>query len=159
VLAAIRSAHPYEEPAYDVVPVADLPGDAGLGRVGDLPRPMSFAELTEKAAQVLPATAWGVRGAGEGTVTRLAVCGGSGDSMIGAAAAAGAQAFLTSDLKHHRTQDRPPGLGLVDAAHWATEQPWLASAAAALTRVTGVETVVSALRTDPWTTASRSPEA
>jgi putative NIF3 family GTP cyclohydrolase 1 type 2 len=78
---------------------------------------------------------------------------------MGAAAASGAQAFLTSDLKHHRTAERPPGLALLDAAHWATEQPWLATAAAALTRVVDVEAAVSQLRTDPWTTAARSPHA
>lgn len=161
VLAAMRAVHPYETPAYDVVPVADLPGDTGLGRVGDLPEPMTFGALVERAAQVLPATAWGVRGAGDpfAVVERLAVCGGSGDGAIGAAAESGAQAYLTSDLKHHRTLDRPAGLGLIDAAHWATEQPWLATAAAALTRVVGVEAAVSTVRTDPWTTASRSPHA
>lgn len=161
VLAALHAAHPYETPAYDVIELADLPGATGLGRVGDLPEPMTLAALVERAAQVLPATAWGVRGAGdpESVVARLAVCGGSGSDAIGSAAASGAQAYLTSDLKHHRTTERPEGLALIDAAHWATEQPWLATAAAALTRVVGVETVVSELRTDPWTTATRSPHA
>ncbi|HUR12912.1 MAG TPA: Nif3-like dinuclear metal center hexameric protein [Mycobacteriales bacterium] len=161
VLAAMRAAHPYETPAYDVVPVADLPGDTGLGRVGALPEPLTLAALVERVAQVLPATAWGVRGAGDPTavVSRLAVCGGSGADAIEAAATSGAQAYLTSDLKHHRVSERPPGLALIDAAHWATEQPWLATAAAALARVVQVDTVVSTLRTDPWTTASRSPHA
>jgi len=161
VLEALHATHPYETPAYDVIPLADLPSGVGLGRVGELPAPMTFGELVERAAQVLPATTWGVRGAGDpaAVVSRLAVCGGSGDSAIGAAVAAGAQAYLTSDLKHHRTSERPSGLGLIDAAHWATEQPWLATAAAALTRVSGVECSVSTIRTDPWTTAARSPHA
>jgi len=161
VLAALLEAHPYETPAYDLLPLADLPSGLGLGRVGDLPSPVSFAELVETAARVLPPTAWGVRAAGEraAQVSRLAVCGGSGDGLMGLAAAAGAQAYLTSDLKHHRTQDRPAGLGVIDAAHWATEQPWLATAAAEVTRVTGVETAVSTIRTDPWTTAARSTDA
>lgn len=161
VLAAMREAHPYETPAYDVVPVAPLAGDTGLGRVGDLPSPMTLAELTRRAADVLPATAWGVRAAGDPSlvVTRLAVCGGSGESTAGAALAAGAQALLTADLKHHRALERPAGLALVDAAHWATEWPWLVPLAATLTRVVGVECVVSTRRTDPWTTAARSPEA
>lgn len=161
VLAALHAAHPYETPAYDVVELADLPGPTGLGRVGDLPEPMTLEALVARAARVLPATTWGVRGAGDpaAVVSRLAVCGGSGDDAIGAAAASGAQAYLTSDLKHHRASERPAGLALVDAAHWATEQPWLATAAAALTRVVQVEAVVSELRTDPWTTATRSPHA
>jgi dinuclear metal center YbgI/SA1388 family protein len=161
VLAAMREAHPYETPAYDVVPVADLPGDTGLGRVGELPTPMRFAALVERAAEVLPATTWGVRGAGDpdAVVTRLAVGGGACGDLMGQAAAAGAQAFLTSDLKHHGSSERPEGLGLIDAAHWATESPWLATAAAALTRLVEVETALSSLRTDPWTTAARSPHA
>jgi dinuclear metal center YbgI/SA1388 family protein len=161
VLAALRQAHPYETPAYDVVLVADLPGDTGLGRVGDLPAPLTVRELVARAAALLPATAGGVRAAGDPdqVVTRLAVCGGSGDSTAGAAARLGAQALLTSDLKHHRTLERPAGLALLDAAHWATEWPWLVPTAEWLTRVVGVEAVVSTLRTDPWTIAARSPEA
>jgi dinuclear metal center YbgI/SA1388 family protein len=161
VLGALLAAHPYETPAYDLVPLSDLPSGAGLGRVGDLPKPLAFGELVERVAEVLPATAWGVRGAGDPAyrVERLAVCGGSGSDAIGLAAGSGAQAYLTSDLKHHRTQDAPAGLALIDAAHWATEQPWLAAAAGTLARVVGVETAVSALRTDPWTIAARSPHA
>jgi dinuclear metal center YbgI/SA1388 family protein len=165
VLEALHATHPYETPAYDVIELADQPGPTGLGRVGDLPEPMTLAALVERAAQVLPATAWGVRAAGdlEVVVDRLAVCGGSGDDAMGAAAASGAQAYLTSDLKHHKAAERPEGLALVDAAHWATEQPWLATAAAALTRVFSgeqrVEAFVSQLSTDPWTTATRSPHA
>lgn len=161
VIAALKLAHPYETPAYDVVPVADLPGDAGLGRVGDLPEPLTIRDLTARAATLLPATAWGVRAAGDPDqlVSRLAVCGGAGDSTAPAAARLGAQALLTSDLKHHRALERPEGLALIDAAHWATEWPWLVPTAEWLTRVVGVEAVVSTLRTDPWTIAARSPEA
>src|SRR6185369_12980034 len=113
VLAALHAAHPYETPAYDVLELADLPGPTGLGRVGELPQPMAFGALVERAAAVLPATVWGVRGAGDpaAVVSRLAVCGGSGDDAIGAAAARGAQAYFSSDLKHHRASDRPSGLG------------------------------------------------
>ena len=159
VLAALLRAHPYETPAYDVIPLAEAPSGVGLGRVGELPLALTLAELVTRAAEVLPATAWGVRGSGDPAllVSRLAVCGGAGDSALALAAASGAQAYLTSDLRHHPSSEA--GLALVDAAHWATEWPWLRVAAAALTRVVGVETAVSTLCTDPWTTASRSPGA
>lgn len=161
VVAALLDAHPYETPAYDVLPLADLPSGLGLGRVGELPEPLPLERLVDKAAAVLPPTAWGVRGAGDPArvVSRLAVSGGAGDSLLGTAAASGADALLTSDLRHHPSSEAPEGLALLDAAHWATEWPWLASAAAALTRVVGVEAVVSTLCTDPWTTASRSTQA
>lgn len=161
VVAALLAAHPYETPAFDVVPLADLPSGQGLGRVGELPVPLTVAELVERAAAVLPATAWGVRGSGEPSslVRRLAVCGGAGDSALGSAADAGAQAFLTADLRHHPAGEAPAGLALIDASHWATEWPWLATAATALTRVVDVETSVSTTCTDPWTTAARSSRA
>ena len=134
-----------------------LPG--GLGLVGDLPGALSVQALTERVAQVLPATAWGVRASGDPqtVVRRIAVCGGAGDDLLVVAAQAGAQAFLTADLRHHRASEAPEGLVLVDAAHWATEWPWLPDAAARLASVVDVETVVSTTCTDPWTTAQRSP--
>ena len=159
VLAALRATHPYEEPAFDLLELVDLHRRRGLGRVGSLPAPMLLAELTFRAAEVLPATAWGVRTAGDPArlVRTLAVCGGSGDALLGAAA--GADAYLTADLRHHRASEAPEGLALLDAAHWATEWPWLADAARRVAAVTTVETVVSTRITDPWTHAARSPTA
>ena len=90
-------------------------------------------------------------------VRRLGVCGGAGDELLGQAAAAGADVMLTSDLRHHRASEAPEGLALLDAAHWATEWPWLPSAAARVASVTGVATSVSTMCTDPWSTAVRSP--
>lgn len=155
VLRAMLAAHSYEEPAYDLLELATVPGSQGLGRVGDLPAPMPLRELTARASSVLPATAWGVRAAGDpdAVVSTLAVCGGSGDSLLATAARSGAQAFLTADLRHHPASERPEGLALVDAAHWATEWPWLQDAARRLSAATTVETVVSTLVTDPWTHA------
>jgi putative NIF3 family GTP cyclohydrolase 1 type 2 len=88
-------------------------------------------------------------------IRRVAVCGGSGGSLLGAAAAAGADVLLTSDLKHHPTSDAAEvdGPALCDAAHFATEWPWLPVAAELLRGDLGgrVETAVSRVRTDPWT--------
>ena len=131
---------------------------AGLGRVGELADPLTLQAFTERVAAVLPATAGGVRVAGdrERLVRRVAVCGGSGGSLAAAAAAAGADVFLTSDLKHHPGSDvgesRTP-VALCDVAHFATEWPWLPAAADVLRRdLSGrVDVAVSRLRTDPWT--------
>ena len=161
VVAALRAAHPYEVPAYDVLELAAEPGDTGLGRVGDLPEPLTLRELTRRASEVLPATAWGVRAAGDPDlrVSRLAVCGGAGDSLLGAAARSGTQAYLTSDLRHHSAAEAPEGLALLDAAHWATEWPWLPVAAARLSADTGLACDVSSLVTDPFSLHSRGPAA
>ncbi|MCU1589671.1 MAG: hypothetical protein JWP11_927 [Frankiales bacterium] len=152
VVRALLAAHPYEEPAYDVLELATVPGPRGIGRVGRLPEPITLAELTRRAASALPATAWGVRSAGDPlqVVETLAVCGGSGDDLLTEAAAV-ADAYLTSDLRHHPSSEAPEGLALLDAAHWATEWPWLASAASLLADSVDVDTAVSTLVTDPWT--------
>jgi len=138
VVAALRAAHPYEEPAYDLLELVGGDGALGLGRVGQLPAPLPLGELTALAAAVLPATAWGVRASGDPArvVERLAVCGGAGDSALDAAARAGADAYLTADLRHHPASEAPEGLALLDAAHWATEWPWLADAGRRLERAT-----------------------
>ncbi len=159
VLAAMAAAHPYEEVAYDLFERVATPGATGPGRVGELPEPLPLGALVELAEQVLPRTAWGVRAAGDpaAPVSRLAVCGGAGDSLLTTAAASGAQAFLTSDLRHHPAAEGPEGLALLDAAHWATEAPWLRVAAELLTRTTGVSATVSTVVTDPFSLSSRSP--
>ena len=153
VVRALLDAHPYEEPAWDVLELASVPGPRGLGRVGELTADMTLSDFTRHAAGALPRTAWGVRAAGDpGRVVRtVAVCGGSGADLAADAAAAGADVLLTSDLKHHATSETVAdlGIGLVDAAHWATEWPWLQAAAQML--ATTVETSVSTTVTDPWT--------
>jgi dinuclear metal center YbgI/SA1388 family protein len=137
-------------------------GRVGTGRVGRLPEPMSLAALTRLAARVLPATAWGVRAAGdpERIVATVAVCGGAGDPFLADATVAGADAYLTADLRHHPAGEHlaEGGPALLDAAHWATERPWLDVVAAEVRAALGVETVVSDLDTDPWTIhASSAP--
>ncbi len=134
----------------------------GAGRIGRLPQPMSLAELARHAATVLPATAVGVRAAGDPnrTVHTLAVCGGAGDSFLADATAAGVDAYLTADLRHHPAGEHlaTNGPALLDATHWATERPWLDDLATML-RASGVETLVSDLDTDPWTVHAAAPAA
>lgn len=133
----------------------------GLGRIGRLPRAMSLAELTRHAAAVLPPTTWGVRAGGDPDrmVEVLAVSGGAGDSLLGVATAAGVDAFLTADLRHHPSGEHLAGGGpaLLDAAHWATERPWLDGVAAFLRDGPGLAVTVSDLDTDPWTVHATSP--
>ncbi|MEH6819580.1 Nif3-like dinuclear metal center hexameric protein [Dietzia psychralcaliphila] len=159
---AVTAAHPYEVPAMDVLVNHAGPGpgpeDTGLGRICDLAEPMSLAEFTELVGARLPQTRWGVRAAGDPSteIRRVALCGGSGDSLLGAARAAGADVYLTGDLRHHVVDEhlREGGPVLVDAAHWALEFPWCAQAAALLEEGVGVTATVCDLRTDPWTVAS-----
>ncbi|PRZ03232.1 dinuclear metal center YbgI/SA1388 family protein [Isoptericola sp. CG 20/1183] len=150
----------------------DDDGERGIGRVGSLEAPTTLGELARRVADVLPATAQGVRVAGDldAEVTTAAVVGGSGDSLFDAVRAAAVDVYVTADLRHHPAselreraafeagQDVPPEGGrpfLVDVAHFASEWPWLAYAAADLADRLGggtVTTRVSTLVTDPWTT-------
>lgn len=138
-------------------------GLTGTGRVGELPVPCTLAELTDRVARLLPPTVSGVRSAGDAhrVIRTLALCGGAGDSELDSATASGADAYLTSDLRHHVVQEHLAGPGaaaVIEVAHWAGEWPWLDAAAALLTGavadgiLTGnLTTTVSSLRTDPWT--------
>lgn len=168
VVSALRGAHPYEEPAFDLLTQSPVPGRRGSGRIGELAGPMTLRELTAHVAAALPPTVWGVRAAGnpDRTVQTVAVCGGSGGSLVDVARRAGADAFLTSDLRHHPvseavTEHGENTMALLDAAHWATESPWLEVVAARLREHFGttVEVRVSTRVTDPWTLHAPSPES
>jgi dinuclear metal center YbgI/SA1388 family protein len=156
VLAALRAAHPYEEPAFDVFAMAPLPSGVGIGRICSLPTPQPLSTFVTRVAQALPATSWGVRAAGDpdAMVSSVAVCGGAGDSLLDAVASAGVQAYLTADLRHHPADEhrRTSDVALVDVAHWASEYPWCGQAAQILTRHFGASLPVrvSSIRTDPW---------
>lgn len=140
------------------------PSGTGIGRIGELDRPESLREFTRRVAAALPATAWGVRAAGDPDrlVRRVAVCGGAGDSYLSAATRARVDAYVTADLRHHPAGEHlaAGGPALVDVAHWASEWPWCEQAADALRAALGgtVEVLVSTRRTDPWTVGVTSEQ-
>ncbi|MPY62075.1 Nif3-like dinuclear metal center hexameric protein [Streptomyces spongiae] len=159
---------------------SDPDGRRGLGRVCELDHPLTVREFAARAAERLPATAQGIRVAGdpEALVRTVAVSGGSGDSLFDDVRAAGVDAFLTADLRHHPASEfmadrahsahtahsadgAPTPLALLDAAHWATEWPWCELAAAQLDEISdrkgwGLRVHVSKTVTDPWTAHAAS---
>ena len=180
VVAALRAAHPYEEPAFDLVELVDTgpprtvqadgpaagtsggaaPEARGHGRIGTLQGTVTLGDLAVTVAGALPPTAHGVRVAGDldRPVRTVAVGAGSGESLLEQARRRGADVFLTSDLKHHRASEylEDGGPALLDVAHWAAEWTWLpvvADKVARATRAGGgtVVTRVSTIVTDPWT--------
>lgn len=139
---------------------SDPEGRRGLGRVCEPTHPLTVRELAARAAERLPATAQGIRVAGdpEATVRTVAVSGGSGDSLFDHVRAAGVDAFLTADLRHHPVSEARAHnpLALLDAAHWATEWPWCELGAAQLDEISDrhgwdLRVHVSKTVTDPWT--------
>ena len=136
----------------------------GIGRVGDLDEPIPVRDLARRLASELPRTTTGVRIAGDpaAMVTRVAVCGGAGDSLFDEVRASGADVYVTADLRHHPATEaldtanrRESGLSLIDVSHWASETVWLNAAAEALEtefarRGFTVSLQHSAVNTDPW---------
>jgi dinuclear metal center YbgI/SA1388 family protein len=132
----------------------------GHGRIGSLVDSMTLGEFAQQLARILPATASGIRVAGDYNqiVENVALCGGAGDSFIADAVRQRADVYVTSDLRHHVVQDvreqafvGNSGMALVDISHWAAEFIWLAVARAQLVaKYPEVKFEVCDLRTDPW---------
>lgn len=163
VIAALWDAHPYEEVAYDLYRLEDPPASGGqaasgkgFGRVGELAESTPLRDVADRLAEGLPAPHLRVAGGLDRPVRRVAACGGAGDSFIGAALAAGADVYVTGDLRHHPTLDAlVAGLALIDAGHYASEAPALAAfqrtlAQAASERGLGATLLASTVRTEPW---------
>lgn len=142
-------------------PLVPSPADStlGIGRVGDLPEPTTLGRLARGLSDILPATAQGIRVAGEydRPVRRVALCAGAGDAYLALPDVLGADVYLTSDLRHHPASEAREnarvsrGPALIDVSHWASEWLWLDTAAQQLRdALPGVEVSVSDLRTDPW---------
>lgn len=142
--------------------VVDPVSGLGLGRVGTLAQPQTLREFVQRLSAVLPQAVGGIRVAGpaDALVRRVAVVGGSGDDLLDAVRASGADVYVTADLRHHpvleaREEARGGTPYLVDAGHWATEWLWLESARSELLRElaergTSLDTHICTLRTDPW---------
>ncbi|GAA1484943.1 Nif3-like dinuclear metal center hexameric protein [Brachybacterium fresconis] len=132
----------------------------GLGAIGELPEPTTVGALARVVADLVPATARGIlhTGPGDREVERVAVCPGAGDSFLEQAAAAGVDAYITSDLRHHPALEHveanadPAAVpALLDVPHAASEALWLPLARDLLTEtVPGLEVLVSTHTTDPW---------
>ena len=134
----------------------------GIGGVGSI-APVTLREFGERVAAVIPRVPAGVLVGGDPKrmVRRVAICSGSGDSLLGLANASGADVYLTADLRHHPATDHlwNGGCALVSATHWATEWPLLAHMRDQLLSALaecGVEaadlpdTYISDIPTDAW---------
>jgi len=124
VLKAMLKVHPYEEVAYDLYELANSGRSLGLGRIGKLIAPMPLSEFIIQVKMVLGLEYINVAGPQDKIVKKVAVCGGSGAGFIKKAAFAGADVFITGDVKYHEAQDAlVAGIVVIDAGHFATEEP------------------------------------
>lgn len=120
-LAAVAAACP--EARLVSVASLDEPAKAyGYGLVGALPAPMAFDDLLLRLGDLLPREFFTIAGKPPATVSTVAYCPGSGADMAGRAFAAGADVYLTGDMKYHQAQAVPPGKCVLDVGHFALEE-------------------------------------
>lgn len=152
----LKQVHPYETMAYDVYPLAARDHQTGLGRVGKLVSPLSLGAFSEKLKLALNLTTVKVSGQADMPVETVAVCSGSGSSLLKAAIASGAQAYVSGDLGHHTARDaQQAGIGLIDVGHFGSEHiivDVLATSIREAIEAAGISAVVEAndMETDPF---------
>jgi dinuclear metal center YbgI/SA1388 family protein len=122
-VAAAEKVHPYETMAWDAYPLLSAGETGGLGRVGELPAEMDLKTLAETAKAVLGAKHVRVVGNPAMPVSTVALCTGSGGSLLGAFFGSGAQAYITGDVRYHDARGvEEAGKGLIDVGHFASER-------------------------------------
>ncbi len=124
VIKALIEAHPYEEVAYDLYPLALEGEKIGLGLLFELEPPISMEFILDKCLVTLKAESLRSWDAGKSSFNRVAVCGGSGGSLIEPVVRQGAELLISGDFRYHDLKlAQAYGLALVDAGHDATEWP------------------------------------
>ena len=119
---ALLEVHPYEEVAWDIIALENSFHGAGAGAIGTLPAPVTGSALLGSLKVLTGAPAIRYSGDPARPVSRVAVCGGSGSALIPAAARAGADAFLTGDIKYHAFTEAPVNMLVADIGHYESEK-------------------------------------
>ncbi len=119
---AMREAHPYEEPAYEIYATVNRHPEIGIGTLGSLPAPLDEAAFLQQVKKVLQTPVLRHSAMRGKPVERVAVVGGSGAFAIDAARAAGADVLLTGDMKYHDFFAGEGEILLIDAGHYETER-------------------------------------
>ena len=120
---AMINAHPYEEPAYEFIAMENVAKNLGSGVVGELPQPMGLSQFIRqiKAAFDSPIVRCNTANANQ-SVSKIAMCGGSGAFLIRNAISQGAQVYITSDVKYHDFVDYKNDIIIIDIGHFESEQ-------------------------------------
>lgn len=137
ILQALKSVHPYDEPAFDVHELASQPDvNVGPGRVGTLTKAVAPEQIASHLKQRLKLDVVQCALANNAPVTRIAVCPGSGESLLVAAAALGTQLFVTGEMKHHEVLSAVErGMSIILAGHTETERGYLPTLAQRLSEI------------------------
>lgn len=156
VVEAVKKVHPYESMAYDVYPLTVRDPRTGLGRVGTLASPLALDAFAAKLKAALNLPTVKVVGNADLMVETVAVCSGSGSSLLTAAIASGAQVYVSGDLGYHSARDaQQAGIGLIDIGHFGSEHLVVDVLAASIRdalKASGISATVEAAdtETDPF---------
>ena len=152
IVSAAKQVHPYETMAYDVYPLVANDHRSGLGRIGQLPAPLALADFVAQLKTNLQLSTVKIVGSAKKRVKKVAVCSGSGSSLLADAIAAGAEVYVSGDISYHTARDaQQAGIGVIDVGHFHSEQPVVDVLAASLRDVLKVEdipVVVAAVDTE-----------
>ncbi|MBK1440643.1 Nif3-like dinuclear metal center hexameric protein [Parapedobacter sp. ISTM3] len=122
LLIGLFKAHPYEEVAYDIYPLQNNHPQVGSGLVGELDHPLPELEFLRLLKEQLQASVIRHTALLGKPVARVAVCGGAGGFLLGAAIRSGADAFVTADYKYHEFFDAEGKIMIADVGHFESEQ-------------------------------------
>lgn len=156
VVKAMIAAHPYEEVAYDLYPLANEGAKLGLGRTGKLPAPITFEDFCRQVKETLALDNIKFGGSLSDQVQRVALCSGGGAGFMAQAAAAGADVFVTGDVKYHDANGAlAMGLKFIDAGHYGTERIIVPRVADVIKQAVAdgnlaLEVMISQVNTDPF---------
>ncbi|MFB4166495.1 Nif3-like dinuclear metal center hexameric protein [Virgibacillus sp. JSM 102003] len=118
VIEAMINAHPYEEAAYDLMPLRNTGQTNGIGRIGTLDKGLTLRDFSEQVKHALKVPSLRVTGDLTKKVRKVAVLGGSGEKFIATAKEMGADVYITGDMTFHTAQDAwQMGLSVIDPGH------------------------------------------
>ncbi len=158
IISRMIKAHPYEEVAYDLIPLANPVAGPGLGRIGVLSMKLPLATFARQVKNVLDVAAVRMVGNADQLIRKVAVCGGGGMVTYADALRQGADCLVSGDIKFHEAQRaRADGMALIDAGHFGTEKIMIEKMAERLTsliaeRRFGIEIFTMKTEQDPFIT-------
>ena len=122
IVSAMKTAHPYEEVAYDVVSLSNMNQRVGSGVIGELPVPVEEKKFLARLKEIFQVPVIRHTAFSEKTIKKVAMCGGAGSFLISKALASGADAYVTADMKYHEFFDANDRMLIADIGHYESEQ-------------------------------------
>ena len=122
VLNALKRVHPYEEPAFDCIPLSNRWEQVGAGVIGMLPEPADERLVLEKLKTTFNVGCVKHSPLHGRKISRVALCGGAGASLMSKAVAAGADMFVTGEIRYHDYFDFESRILLAEIGHYESEQ-------------------------------------